>query len=66
MVLRVQSIRRKNDQYQRMSASDIDSAMAQEILDEKQIIDKEIDETRRMIDEMDKVFKELPQKNKLK
>lgn len=49
-----------------MSASDIDSAMAQEILDEKQIIDKEIDETRRMIDEMDKVFKELPQKNKLK
>lgn len=32
LALRIQSIRRKNDQYQRLSGEDIDSAMAQEIL----------------------------------
>lgn len=40
LVLRVQSIKRKNDQYQRLIGEEIDSMMAQEILDEKCIMDK--------------------------
>jgi hypothetical protein len=40
LVLRVQSIRRKNDQYQRLIGEEIDSMMAQEVLEEKYIMDK--------------------------
>ena len=66
LVLRVQTIRKKNDLYQRMNATDIDSAMAQQILNEKSLLDKQVEQTKRIIEEMDLSFKQLPQKNKLK
>ena len=66
LVLRIQSIRKKNDQYQRLSAQQIDSSMAEEILDEKSIMDNEIEDTKKMIEEMEYAYKQPPQKNKLK
>lgn len=57
LVLRIQSIKKKNDQYQRLSAQQLDSAMAEEILEEKGIMDTEMQETKKMFDEMEYVFK---------
>lgn len=66
LTLRIQSIRRKNDQYQRLTGEDIDPAMAQNILEEKYIMDKEIDETKKILEQMEKIVKEPQQRNKLK
>jgi hypothetical protein len=44
----------KNDQYQRLSNENLDSTMAQQILEEKEIMDNEIHETKKIIEDVAK------------
>ena len=42
VVLKTQILKRKNDQYQRLSIDSLDSGMVQEIRDEKNLVDREL------------------------
>ena len=42
VVLKTQILKRKNDQYQRLSVDSLDSGMVQEIRDEKNLVDREL------------------------
>ena len=42
VVLKTQILKKKNDQYQRLSIDSLDSGMVQEIRDEKNLVDREL------------------------